>query len=293
VEVYARLNQSLFFSKFVLSFVGSGEHLDPDTLQYCKRALSKYGATANAIDHWWQTELGWPAVGNAVGLGRKPVRPGACAGPVPGYDVRVLDELGKEVPPGQLGTLALKTPLPPGTLSTLYNNDEHFVQVYLDNFPGFYDTADAAYQDSDGYAHIVGRVDDIINTAGHRLSTGALEEILMDHPEVADCAVFGVDDELKGELPVGLVVTNKGSTMEETQLREELVQRVRETLGPVAAFRKVASVKALPKTRSGKILRATMSKIANGQDYTITPTVEDSTIFEYLEPEIRRLLDES
>ena len=226
-------------------------------------------------------------MGNAVGLGRIPVVPGACTGAVPGHQVKILDDHGNELPQGQLGNMVLKAPLPPGTLSTLFKNDERFIQSYMKKFPGYYDTADAAFIDKDGYIHILGRVDDIINTAGHRLSTGALEEILMDHPEVADCAVFPVKDEIKGELPVGLVVMNKGSTIEEDTLKTELIQMVRAEMGPVAAFRMVAVVKGLPKTRSGKILRSTMSKIANGEEYTITPTVEDADIFDYLEPVIR------
>lgn len=268
----------------------AGEHSDPDTLDYCRKALGKYGAVADAIDHWWQTELGWPGVGNAIGLGRKTIRPGACTGPVPGHVARVLGEDGHELPPRKLGTMVLNYPLPPGTFSTLYKNDERFVQEYLTKFPGYYDSADAAFMDEDGYIHIVGRVDDIIITAGHRLSTGALEEILMDHPEVADCAVFPVKNSLKGELPVGLVVTNKECQLKEDQLRRELIQMVRESMGPVAAFKKVASVPALPKTRSGKILRGTMSKIANGEEYTITPTIEDATVFDRLDPAIRQLV---
>ena len=270
----------------------AGEHSDPDTLQYCKKALAKYGQVAQAVDHWWQTELGWPGVGNAVGLGRKPVRPGACAGAVPGYDLRVLDDNGQELPSGELGTLVIKRPLPPGAISTLYNNDERCIQEYYARFPGFYDTSDAAYMDEDGYVHILGRRDDIINTAGHRLSTGAIEEILMEHEEVADCAVFAVNDKVKGQIPVGLVVTNKGSIIDAQQLKVELVQKVRECLGPVAAFKKVMAVRALPKTRSGKILRGTMSKIANSEEYTITPTIDDPTIFEYLEPQIRQLVEQ-
>jgi hypothetical protein len=236
-------------------------------------------------------ELGWPGVGNAVGLGRMPIRNGACAAPVPGYDIRVVDDDGKELPSGELGNMIIKTPLPPGTLTTLYNNDQRYVDAYLTKYPGFYDTGDAAFIDDHGYIHIMGRTDDIINTAGHRLSTGAMEEILMDHPEVADCAVIPAKDVVKGQVPVGFVVVNKGSTIDPEQLKSELIQSVRDALGPVASFKKVAILRALPKTRSGKILRSTMAKIANGEAYTVTPTIEDPAIFEYLEPEIRKLLD--
>jgi propionyl-CoA synthetase len=186
--------------------------------------------------------------------------------------------------------MVIKTPLPPGTLTTLYNSDERYVQEYLTKYPGFYDTGDAAYIDDDGYVFIMGRTDDVINTAGHRLSTGTMEEILMNHSEVADCAVIRVKDDLKGEVPVGLVIINKGGTMDAEQLQSELVQSVRESLGAVASFKLVGVVKALPKTRSGKVLRSTMAKIAKGQPYTVTPTIEDPNIFEQLEPEIQKLV---
>jgi propionyl-CoA synthetase len=268
----------------------AGEHCDPDTLRYCAKALDKFGDVKHAIDHWWQTELGYPGVGNAIGLGRVPVKPGACALPSTGFDIRVLDDNGRELGPGELGDMVIRTPLPPGTLTTLYNNDDRYVEEYLAKYPGWYDTGDAAYIDEDGYVFIMGRTDDLINTAGHRLSTGEMEEILQSHPEVADCAVIGVRDELKGEIPVGFVITNKGSTMDHEQLKEELVQLVRNDLGPVASFKKVAVVTKLPKTRSGKILRSTMAAIANGKPYSITPTIEDPDIFTYLEPEIKKLV---
>ena len=272
----------------------AGEHSDPDTLHFCQHALRNYGTVQEPIDHWWQTELGGPAMGNAVGLGRIPARYGACTGPAPGYNVHILNDAGQEVTtPRELGSLALKLPLPPGTFQTLYNNEERFVKSYMTKFPGYYDTSDAAFFDEDGYIHIVGRVDDVINTAGHRLSTGAMEEIIMGHDDVADCAIFPVKDAVKGEVPVGLVVLNQTSTIGEAQLRNELVDLVRQELGPVAAFKKVKAVKALPKTRSGKILRGTMSKIANGEEYKITPTIEDANIFKnFLEAEIQQLVKE-
>lgn len=283
-----------FAAKYDLSNLKSvfvaGEHCDPATLQYCQVALGKYGEVSEAVDHWWQTELGGPAVGNSLGLGRIPIRPGGCAAPVAGYDVRILDPSGKETEVNQLGDMVLKLPLPPGTLTTLYNNDERYVKEYLSHYPGYYDTMDAAFRDEEGYIHILGRMDDVINVAGHRLSSGSMEEALMRHPEVADCAVFPVKDDVKGELPVGLVVLKKGSEIPEDRLRAELVGLIREDIGPVAAFRKVASVKALPKTRSGKILRGTMSKIANGKEYKVTPTIEDASVFEHLTPAITELV---
>lgn len=289
-DPHAELSQNYDLSSLKTLFL-AGEHSDPDTLHYCEHTLKKYGDVKGAVDHWWQTELGWPGVGNAVGLGRMPVRHGACAAPVPGYNIRVVDTNGNEVGPGELGDMIIKMPLPPGTLTTLFNSDDRYVKEYLTKYPGFYDTGDAAFIDDDGYIHIMGRVDDIINTAGHRLSTGAMEEILMDHPQVADCAVIAVKDKIKGEVPVGFVITNKGSTMDEDQLKAELVQSVRDSLGPLASFKKVGVVRALPKTRSGKILRKTMANIANGKAYTITPTIEDPTIFDYLEHEIQKLID--
>jgi propionyl-CoA synthetase len=267
----------------------AGEHSDPDTLHWCEQALKQYNIAP--VDHWWQTELGWPGVGNAIGLGRIPVRHGSCGLPVPGYDLKVLDDNGAVVPPGELGNLAIKLPLPPGTLLTLYNNEERYVRDYLTRYPGYYESGDAAFIDNDGYVHIMGRTDDVINTAGHRLSTGAMEEILMDHPDVADCAVIGVKDSLKGQVPIGFVITDVDCTKDETTICAELVQMVRDELGPVASFKKVAIVKALPKTRSGKILRGTMSKIANGQPYSIAPTIEDPKIFEWLAPEIVKLMN--
>lgn len=270
----------------------AGEHCDPATLQYCQQALEKYGHVSNAIDHWWQTELGGPAVGNALGLGRIPVRPGGCAAPVAGYDVRILDPVGNETKTNELGDMVLKLPLPPGTLTTLYNNDEGFINEYLTHYPGFYDTMDCAFRDEEGYIHIVGRMDDVINVAGHRLSSGSMEETLMQHAEIAECAVFPVKDDIKGELPLGLVVRNTGSQIEEEKLRQELVALIRRDIGPVAAFRKVASVSALPKTRSGKILRGTMSKIANEEAYKITPTIENPTVFDHLIPVIQDLVSE-
>lgn len=242
-----------------------------------------------------------------------PIKYGACAAPVPGFELAIADDNGHILPHNTLGDMFLKLPLPPGTLTTLYNDHDRFVESYLTKKPGYYDTGDAVYVDDDGYVHIMGRNDDVINTAGHRLSTGSMEgtivrrdeslkcmrrylltspplEILMDHAEVADCAVIAAEDDLKGQVPVGFVIVNAGSQMDPAQLEKELVDSVRNSLGPVASFKKVAVVKALPKTRSGKTLRGTMSKIANGEEYKITPTIEDPTIFEYLEPVIQELI---
>lgn len=289
-DPHAELVQNYDLSSFRALFL-AGEHSDPDTLHYCQKALSKYGGSvADPVDHWWQTELGHPGVGNAIGLGRMPLRPGACTAPAPGFEVRIVDDQGIDVPTGELGTMIIKTPLPPGTLTTLYNNDQGYIDTYLKRYPGYYDTGDAACMDEAGYIRLLGRSDDLINTAGHRLSTGALEEILQDHPDVAECAVIPVKDKIKGEVPVGFVITNSDSTMDEAQLKRELIQSVRDSVGPVASFKKVAVVRALPKTRSGKILRSTMSKIANGLPYTITPTVDDPNIFSYLAPLIEELM---
>lgn len=211
-----------------------------------------------------------------------------CAAAVPGYDIRAFDNDGKELPPNSLGSLAIKLPLPPGTLPTLYNNDERYIKEYLTKFPGYYDTMDAGVIDEDGYVSIMARTDDIICTAGYRISTGAIEEILLEHSDVTDCAVIGVKDTLKGEVPMGFVVVSQ----ERDGLISDLVAHVREKLGAHANLKKVAVVKALPKTRSGKVLRGTMRKIANGEEYTITPTIEDANVFDDLSPVIKKLVKE-
>ena len=287
VDPDAHLAKQYDLSKLETIFL-AGEHSDPETLHWIERAVPHVPAP---VDHWWQTELGWPGVGNAIGLGRMPIHYGACAMPVPGYEITIVDDDGKKVEPNTLGNMTIKIPLPPGTLQTIYNHNERYIKDYLTKYPGYYDTGDAAYMDEDGFVYIMGRTDDIINTAGHRLSTGAMEEILMEHPIVADCAVIPVKDEIKGQIPVGLVVCSVDTTEDEyDKIRAELVQLVREAMGPVASFKLVGIVKKLPKTRSGKTLRGIMSKIANGQVYKVPPTVEDPTIFEYLESEIRKLV---
>ena len=253
----------------------AGERCDPDTLKWAETQLG-----VPVIDHWWQTETGWAVGANCVGLELLPVKPGSCGKPVPGYDVRVLDDEGVQVPADQIGNIAIKLPMPPGCLPTLWNNDAAYVQSYLETYPGYYKTADAGYKDEDGYLWIMSRTDDIINVAGHRLSTGGLEEVLCAHPDVAECAVIGVADELKGELPLGLVVLKKGVERSQTEIVAELIQMVRERVGPVASFKLATIVERLPKTRSGKIVRGTIKKIADGVPYRIPPTIEDATVID-------------
>jgi propionyl-CoA synthetase len=253
----------------------AGERCDPDTITWSERLLAK-----PVIDHWWQTETGWTITGNFRGLGLFPTRPGSGGKPAPGYDVVVLDEAHQEVPPGQIGSLAIRLPLPPSALPTLFNADERFHEAYLSAFPGFYSTADAGMVDAEGYVWVMSRTDDIINVAGHRLSTGAMEEVLAAHPDVAECAVVGVRDTLKGQVPLGLVVLKHGVTKAEAEIGRDLAAMVRERIGPVAAFKEARVVARLPKTRSGKILRATLRKIADGDDYVVPPTIDDPVILD-------------
>lgn len=267
----------------------AGEHSDPETIRWLERTLPH---VPSPVDHWWQTELGWPAVGNATGLGRVPIRHGSCSMPVTGFEIAIFDDEGNELPPNELGNMVIKTPLPPGSLKTLYKDDERYVEKYLEKYPGYYDSGDAAFIDEDGYISIMGRTDDTINVAGHRLSTGAMEEVLLEHESVADCAVIPVRDELKGQLPFGFVVCSKGTDPADyNKICDELVKLVREKLGPVAAFKNVAVVECgLPKTRSGKILRGMMAKIANGEKYSISPTIEDKSVVEKIAPIIQDLV---
>jgi propionyl-CoA synthetase len=253
----------------------AGERCDPDTLNWAAEKLA-----IPVIDHWWQTETGWPIAANCLGIEQLPVKPGSPTRAVPGYDVRVLGEDGKEVPDGEIGSIMIRLPLPPGTLPTLWGNDQRYIDSYLSAHPGWYLTGDAGYRDEDGYLWIMSRIDDIINTAGHRLSTGAMEEVLAAHQDVAEAAVIGAHDELKGELPIGLVVLKSGVNRPHEEIQAELVQMVRERIGPVASFKKVAIVDRLPKTRSGKVLRATMRKIADGQEYRVPPTIDDPAILD-------------
>jgi propionyl-CoA synthetase len=253
----------------------AGERCDPDTLEWAREKLG-----IPVIDHWWQTETGWPIAANCLGIEELPVKPGSPTRAVPGYDVRVLGDDGKEVPDSEIGSIMIRLPLPPGTLLTLWGNDQRYIDSYLSAHQGWYLTGDAGYRDEDGYLWIMSRIDDIINTAGHRLSTGAMEEVLAAHQDVAEAAVIGAHDELKGELPIGLVVLKSGVTRSHDDIKADLVQMVRERIGPVASFKKVAVVDRLPKTRSGKVLRATMRKIADGKDYRVPPTIDDPAILD-------------
>jgi propionyl-CoA synthetase len=271
-----------FIQKYDLSKLRAlflaGERCDPTTLEWAQQQLK-----IPVIDHWWQTETGWPVAANCLGLEQLPVKPGSPTCAVPGYDVRVLDDDGHELPDGEIGAIVIRLPLPPGCLVTLWEADQRCRDAYLRRFPGYYLTGDAGIKDSDGYLWIMSRIDDVINVAGHRLSTGEMEEALAAHPQVAECAVFGVQDALKGELPLGLVVLKSDAGGDESQLRAELIAQVREAIGPVAAFKLVAVVSRLPKTRSGKILRGTMRKIADGREWTPPATIDDPLILEEIE----------
>jgi propionyl-CoA synthetase len=253
----------------------AGERCDPETLRWAEEKLG-----VPVIDHWWQTETGWPIAANCMGIERLPVKPGSPTRAVPGWDVRVLREDASEAAPGDIGALAVKLPLPPGASPTLWNAAERYHEAYLAAFPGYYQTADAGFVDEDGYVFVMARTDDIINVAGHRLSTGAIEEVLASHPDVAECAVIGVADELKGQLPVGFVVLKAGVERPDDEIAGELVRLVRERIGPVAAFKTAAVVARLPKTRSGKILRGTMRRIADSEEYTTPATIDDPAILD-------------
>ncbi len=250
----------------------AGERLDSPTYEWARDLLS-----VPVIDHWWQTETGWPIVANCLGIEPKPVKPGSPTQPVPGFEVLVVDGSGNSVTPGIEGEIVVRHPLPPGTLTTLHNAGERFVEEYFARHPGFYLTGDGGHFDEDGYLWVMGRIDDVINVAGHRLSTGAIEEVVARHPAVAECAVIGIVDSLKGQVPIGLVVLKAGVEIDPEVLRSDLTQAVRESIGAVASFRNVQVVPRLPKTRSGKILRATMRAIADGRDYTVPSTIEDPT----------------
>jgi propionyl-CoA synthetase len=270
-------------SRFRTLFL-AGERADPDTVQWAEQLLDR-----PVVDHWWQTETGWPMAANYAGLGLFPTKHGSCGKPVPGYELRVVDANCREVPRGETGAIVVKLPLPPGSLPTLWNNDEGFIQSYMSEFPGFYKTADAGFMDEDGYLHVMSRTDDIINVAGHRLSTGGMEEVLSRHQNVAECAVIGVADQLKGQLPVGFVVLKAGVARKPEEITAELVQMVREQIGAVAAFKTCAVVQRLPKTRSGKILRGTMRRIADGKDYAAPATIDDPAILGEIETALKEV----
>jgi len=262
----------------------AGERCDPDTLHW---AQDKLGVPV--IDHWWQTETGWTICGNPVGIEQLPVKAGSATVPMPGYDVQILDDAGHEQPANTIGNIVVKLPLPPSCLPTLWNDDERFISSYLSEFPGYYKTADAGIKDEDGYISIMSRTDDIINVAGHRLSTGAMEEVLAAHPDVAECAVVGVADSLKGEVPMGLAVINAGVDRNPDEITKELVQMVRDQIGPVAAFKTAMIVERLPKTRSGKILRGTIKKIADSDEFRMPATIDDPEILDEIQEKLERI----
>jgi len=262
----------------------AGERCDPDTLNWATTHLG-----VPVIDHWWQTETGWAICSNCLGIEFLPIVPGSPARPVKGYRVAVLDANGDSTKPGDIGALVIENPLPPGTFITLWNADERFESSYFSAFPGYYETGDAGYIDENGYVFVMARTDDVINVAGHRLSTGAIEEVLAAHPDVAECAVIGVADELKGQLPLGLVVLNDGADSTDEQVASEATQKVRDEIGPVAAFRLCATVSRLPKTRSGKILRGTMRRIADGEPWTVPATIDDPAVLDEVVSALGRL----
>jgi propionyl-CoA synthetase len=260
----------------------AGERLDPETYRWAARALQ-----VPVIDHWWQTETGWPIAASLRGIEPMAAKPGSVTVPVPGWNVKILDDTGRPLRAGEEGEIAVKLPLPPGAVRTLWGDDERFVQSYLTRFPGYYHTGDSGFFDDDGYLFVMGRTDDVINVAGHRLSTGAIESALATHPDVAECAVIGIPDPLKGHVPFGLVVLKAGADPDPGQLRAELTAAVRRDVGPVASFHDVAIVAALPKTRSGKVLRKTMRAIANGKDEAVPATIEDPAVLDSLTPILR------
>jgi propionyl-CoA synthetase len=263
-------------SNFRMLFL-AGERADPETIKWAEQHLK-----VPVLDHWWQTETGWPICGNPVGLGMLPVKYGSPTVPMPGYDLQCLDEKGEPVPAGTSGTLAVKLPLPPGALPTLWNADERFRKSYVSEFPGYYSTSDAGMIDADGYAYVMARTDDVINVAGHRLSTGQMEEVIAEHKDVAECAVMGVADALKGQNALGMVVLNNGVNRPNAEIEAEIVALVRDRIGPVAAFKTVMIVKRLPKTRSGKILRATVRQIADGEAWKMPATIDDPAVLDEL-----------
>ena len=273
-------------SRFRALFL-AGERADPPTVAWAEEMLR-----VPVIDHWWQTETGWPIGANCLGIEKLPVKHGSCTRAVPGWDVRVLeaDAVGeaKELKPGEIGAIAIKLPLPPGALPTLWQQDERFVDSYLSAYPGYYQTADAGFVDEDGYIHVMTRTDDIINVAGHRLSTGGIEEVLAAHPDVAECAVMGIADALKGQVPLGLLVLKAGASRPAATVEQEAVALVRERVGPVASFKTALVVERLPKTRSGKILRGTMRRIADGEDYRMPATIDDPAILGEITESLRR-----
>jgi propionyl-CoA synthetase len=278
----------VFLQKYDLSGLRTlflaGERLDPDTYHWVRSLLG-----CPVVDHWWQTETGWPVAANCVGLGLLPVKPGSPTHPVPGYVVEILDDDGHPVPPEKDGAVVLKRPLPPGCTPTLWEDDERFHKTYLSRFPGYYFTGDGGYIDADGYLFIMGRIDDVLIVSGHNLSTGSIEEAVAAHPDVAECAVFGVSDPVRNQLPVGLLVLKAGVERQHGEIVSEVITLVRERVGPVASFKQVAVVSRLPKTRSGKILRATMRKMADGVPFSIPSTIDDPSVLVEIDLALRTL----
>ncbi|EBA07453.1 propionate-CoA ligase PrpE [Sagittula stellata] len=262
----------------------AGERADPATIEWAQEQLK-----VPVIDHWWQTETGWCIAGNPLGIEELPTKLGSPAVPMPGYEIHILDEAGHPMPQGELGSIAVKLPLPPGTLPTLWNAEARFRKAYLDHFPGYYETGDAGMIDDDGYVYIMARTDDVINVAGHRLSTGGMEEVLASHPDVAECAVIGVTDDLKGQLPLGFLCLSSGVNRPHEEIVKECVKLVRDQIGPVAAFKLACVVDRLPKTRSGKILRATMVKIADNEDFKMPATIDDPAILDEIREALQTL----
>jgi propionyl-CoA synthetase len=279
----AQLMQNYDLSEFKALFL-AGERTDPDTLKWAEKSLK-----VPVIDHWWQTETGWAIAANCLGLHHYPVKEGSPTKAAPGWNLQAVDENANPVKAGKIGALVAKLPLPPGTLPTLWNNDPGFLAAYMEEFPGYYKTADAGFIDEDGYVFVMSRTDDIINTAGHRLSTGGMEEILADHPDVAECAVLGVDDQLKGQVPIGFLVLNAGVEREPADIVKEVIQMVRDRIGPVASFKTATVVKRLPKTRSGKILRGTIQKIADNKPYKAPATIDDPVILDEMEEALNKI----
>jgi len=277
-----------YLNKYDLSCMDAlflaGERCDPDTLFWARDKLKK-----PVVDHWWQTETGWGIAANPLGIEQMEVKPGSPTVAMPGYDVRILSEEGEQMPDGEMGNIVIKLPMPPSCLPTLWGNDQRFIDAYLSKYPGYYLTGDAGYKDADGYLWIMSRTDDVINVAGHRLSTGQMEEVLSGHADVAECAVIGVADQLKGQMPLGLIVLKAGVDRDEAEIVKELVQRVRNQIGPVAAFKMAKIVKRLPKTRSGKILRGTMVSIADGSQWKMPATIDDPAILDEITEALKGL----
>ena len=276
-DPHGKLLAKYDLSKFRALFL-AGERADPDTVKWAENLLK-----VPVLDHWWQTETGWAICGNPLGLGALPVKYGSTCVPMPGYRVDVVDDACRPVAANQIGSIVLKLPLPPACLPTLWQQDERFRESYLEDFPGYYKTSDAGFVDDDGYVHVMCRTDDIINVAGHRLSTGGMEQVLASHGDVAECAVIGINDELKGEVPCGFIVLKSGVDRPQAEVEKDVVQLVREQIGPVAAFKRAITVARLPKTRSGKILRGTMKKIADGRPWTMPATIDNPAILDEIQ----------